>query len=135
MENQIKKAKKEKKSKKSKGLKWIIIAVCVVAVAAFGLTFARKSVKGPVAEKVIYTVKSETYENVIEISGNISAAQSQELQAAGSGTAGTDPKRVCRLVPRIQQQCPNQLSFSDGTGFGLHRPESDRRNPPGRSCP
>lgn len=86
MENQIKKAKKEKNPKKNKGLKWVIIVLCVVAVAAFGLTLARKSVKGPIAENIIYTVKSETYENVIEISGNIAAAQSQELQAAGSGT-------------------------------------------------
>lgn len=83
MENQI---KKEKNLKKNKKLKWVIMAICVVAVVALGLFFARKSLEGPTSENIIYTVKSETYENVIEISGNISAAQSQELQAAGSGT-------------------------------------------------
>ena len=83
MENQI---KKEKNLKKNKKLKWVIMAICVVAVVALGLFFARKSLEGPTSENIIYTVKSETYENVIEISGNIAAAQSQELQAAGSGT-------------------------------------------------
>jgi multidrug efflux pump subunit AcrA (membrane-fusion protein) len=33
----------------------------------------------------IYTVREETYQNVIEISGNIKAAQEQNIQAAGEG--------------------------------------------------
>ena len=85
MENQTEKKQKSKKTKK-KNIKWIIITIVAVCLVAAGLFFARKSVKGPEAEKVVYTVITETYENVIEISGNISAAQSQELQAAGSGT-------------------------------------------------
>jgi len=75
-----------KKKSTKKALKWIIILVCLGVLIAVGLFFARKQVKGPEEEQVIYTVKQETYENVIEISGNIAAAQSQELQAAGSGT-------------------------------------------------
>ena len=78
--------KTDKKKKSRKGVKWIVISILLVVCLGAGLFFARKSVKGPAEEQIIYTVKSETYENVIEISGNISAAQSQELQAAGSGT-------------------------------------------------
>ena len=74
------------KKTKNPAIKWIIISVCVVALIAVGLFFARKKIKGPEEEQVVYTVKQETYENVIEISGNIAAAQAQELQAAGSGT-------------------------------------------------
>ncbi|ULQ60961.1 efflux RND transporter periplasmic adaptor subunit [Brucepastera parasyntrophica] len=33
-----------------------------------------------------YTVRRETFKNIIEISGNIEAAQQQNLQAAGDGT-------------------------------------------------
>ena len=87
MENQTEKKQKSKaKKSKKKNTKWIIITIAAICLVAAGLFFARKSVKGPEAEKVVYTVITETYENVIEISGNISAAQSQELQAAGSGT-------------------------------------------------
>lgn len=86
MENQIQKTKKAKTSKKKKAGKWIIFSILIVVLIGAGLFFARKRVKGPEMEKVVYTVITETYENVIEISGNISAAQSQELQAAGSGT-------------------------------------------------
>lgn len=35
---------------------------------------------------VTYTVFTETYENTIEISGNISAAEQQQMTASSSGT-------------------------------------------------
>lgn len=88
MENQVENQKgkgKNRKNKKSSKKGWII-GICIILLAGVGLYFARKTVKGPETEKMVYTVINETYENVIEISGNISAAQSQELQAAGSGT-------------------------------------------------
>lgn len=74
-----------KKTKKT-AIKWVSISICVVALIVLGLFFARKKITGPKEEQIIYTVRQESYENVIEISGNIAAAQAQELQAAGSGT-------------------------------------------------
>ena len=88
MENQVENQKTKDKNRKNKknGKKGWIIAILIILLVGLGLYFARKTVKGPEMEDVVYKVITETYENVIEISGNISAAQSQELQAAGSGT-------------------------------------------------
>lgn len=88
MENQVENKKtkdKNRKNKKTSKKIWIV-GICIIILIGLGLYFARKTVQGPEMQDVVYTVISETYENVIEISGNISAAQSQELQAAGSGT-------------------------------------------------
>lgn len=64
----------------------VVILLVLVALATI-LFFALR--KTPQASKDVvknYTVIEEVVENVIEVSGNIAAAQSQELQAAGSGT-------------------------------------------------
>ena len=74
------------KSKKGKIIKIIIISVVVIALGTAGVFVARKLVSGDTVEDKTYRVRQETYENVIEISGNIAAANSQSLQAAGSGT-------------------------------------------------
>ena len=73
-------------SKKGKIIKIVIISVVVIALGTVGVFVARKLVSGGSTEVEIYKVRQETYENIIEISGNISAANSQSLQAAGSGT-------------------------------------------------
>ena len=88
MENQVENKKTKDKNRKNKrnSKKIWIVGICIIILIGLGLYFARKTVQGPEMQDVVYTVISETYENVIEISGNISAAQSQELQAAGSGT-------------------------------------------------
>ncbi len=71
---------------KRKIIKIVIISVVVIALGTVGVFVARKFVSGDSAEVATYKVRQETYENVIEISGNIAAANSQTLQAAGSGT-------------------------------------------------
>lgn len=74
------------KNKTRKIIKIIIITVVIIALGVTGVLVARRFVSGGEAEEITYRVRQETYENVIEISGNISAANSQSLQAAGSGT-------------------------------------------------
>lgn len=70
-----------------KGLKiLIIILVClgVLAGVLFGLRayFAKKTT----GEVTTYQVRKELYENIIEISGSVRAAQEQTLQALSAGT-------------------------------------------------
>ncbi len=72
--------------KKSKVVKIVIISVAVVVLGTVGVFVARNAVSGGKTETATYKVRQETYENIIEISGNIAAASSQTLQAAGSGT-------------------------------------------------
>lgn len=77
----IKTGKKMKKSVK------IIIICAALAVVTGGLliglrTFLHKDSK----QNAIYRVNKEVYENVIEISGTVSAAQQQTLNALGDGT-------------------------------------------------
>ena len=74
------------KSKKGKIIKIVIISVAVIVLGTVGVFVARNAVSGGKKETTTYKVRQETYENVIEISGNIAAASSQTLQAAGSGT-------------------------------------------------
>ncbi len=75
-----------KKQKGKKALRiWIIVILCLV-IAAGGVTYARKMNSDTSTAATTYTVKTETYENVIEISGNVSAASSQSIQSSGDGT-------------------------------------------------
>ena len=77
---------KTKSKPKSKFVKilviCVIILICVFAVALL----IRNSKKTENQDNQTFTVRKEIFENVIEISGNISAAESQSLQAAGEGT-------------------------------------------------
>lgn len=70
----------------SKGRKALIISISIVIILGVGAIVARNVMRGPAEEKVNYTVRKETFENIIEISGNILAASSQSLKAAGAGT-------------------------------------------------
>lgn len=70
---------------KNKKRFWIILAI-IVAVLIVGIIFARNIASSSSVDQTTFTVRKETFENTIEISGNISAASSQTLKAAGDGT-------------------------------------------------
>lgn len=63
-----------------------ITIISLLLIIGAGLFFGRKFLKKAAAVNTTYTVREETYENIIEISGTVSAAQSQTLQALSSGT-------------------------------------------------
>lgn len=69
-----------------KKIKIIIIYVAVLVVIGIGLVVLKSILGSKRNEKVFYTANKETYENVIEISGTIAAAQEQTLQALSAGT-------------------------------------------------
>ncbi|MCR5285702.1 MAG: HlyD family efflux transporter periplasmic adaptor subunit [Treponema sp.] len=71
---------------KKKLIKIIIIAAAVLLFTALILTGLRLLVNKSNEEKKLYEVKVETYENVIEVSGTVAAAQEQTLQALSDGT-------------------------------------------------
>ena len=76
----------KKKIKISRKARIIIICAAVVVVIAAGLVILKTLLSSKNSEKVYYTANLETYENVIEISGTIAAAQEQTLQALSAGT-------------------------------------------------
>ena len=61
-------------------------ALLLVLVIGGALTGIRAVIMRGTSQNTVYTVRSETYENVIEISGIVSAAQEQKLQALSTGT-------------------------------------------------
>lgn len=69
-----------------KPIKITIICLAAVAVVAGGLIIARKALASKKTDKTVYRASVETYENVIEISGTVAAAQEQKLQALSAGT-------------------------------------------------
>lgn len=69
-----------------KSVKITLICVCAAAVLAAGLIITRKVLASRKTDKTIYRANKETYENVIEISGTVAAAQEQKLQALSAGT-------------------------------------------------
>lgn len=73
--------------KKSKKIKIIVFSVLGVVVV-FGLLFGLRALlnKSGSSSSEVYQVNVETYENVIEISGTVSAANEQKLQAKSDGT-------------------------------------------------
>ncbi|MCR5725680.1 MAG: HlyD family efflux transporter periplasmic adaptor subunit [Treponema sp.] len=71
-------------SAKQKMIGISVIALIVLTCGLFGarrIVAAKKS-----ASSVQYTVRSEIYENVIEIAGTVSAAKEQSLEALNDGT-------------------------------------------------
>ena len=69
-----------------KKIKIIIISAAVLVVIGIGLVILKTVLSSKGNEKVFYTANLETYENIIEISGTIAAAQEQTLQALSAGT-------------------------------------------------
>ena len=77
---------KTKSNPKSKFVKILVICV-IILICIFVVAFLiRNSKKSENQDNQTFMVRKEVFENVIEISGNISAAESQTLQAAGEGT-------------------------------------------------
>lgn len=79
---------KDRKSKKKmpKVLKIFLILMAVSALIVLGLSVARKIIEKNKTDNTVYRAMNEVYENVIEISGVVLAAQSQTLQALSAGT-------------------------------------------------
>lgn len=73
-----------KKNKKILVILAGVIGLIVIIAAVFFIS--RRVKKNRIEKNVTYKVRSETIEHVIEISGNIEAAESQTLQAQGDGT-------------------------------------------------
>ena len=73
------------KNKKKRSIPIIIICIIVVlvGVALFVFSGFKKTTD---SANVTYRVIQETVKNVIEVSGTVEAAQSQNLQIAGTGT-------------------------------------------------
>ena len=69
-----------------KKIKIILICVAALVVIAAGLVVLKTVLSSKGTEKVYYTANLETYENIIEISGTVAAAQEQTLQARSAGT-------------------------------------------------
>jgi len=74
------------KSKSKKKLIITLIVIFVLALIGAGLFIGRTLLTKSNSTDTVYIVREETYENIIEISGTVSAAQSQTLQALSSGT-------------------------------------------------
>ncbi len=74
------------KKKINKKLKISIIVVAAIIAISVVLKIVKTSISAKSQSSSIYTVKSETYENSIEIAGTISAAEEQTLQALSDGT-------------------------------------------------
>lgn len=75
---------RKKMSRKAKILLISLIAVCAVAGI---LIVSRKAVAASKqSDQIVYRVRKETYENVIEIAGTVSAAKEQKLQAKNDGS-------------------------------------------------
>jgi multidrug efflux pump subunit AcrA (membrane-fusion protein) len=72
--------------KKTKKKKLIGIILLVVVLAGAGTFLFLRRGRGNAGAETVYVVHEEVYRNVIEISGNIKAAQEQNIQAAGDGT-------------------------------------------------
>lgn len=69
-----------------KSRKFKLIIILVVIAGAAGFAALRVVFRRSAAEAQTWTVRSETFTNIIEIAGTISAAKEQKLQAAGTGT-------------------------------------------------
>lgn len=65
----------------------IIVSISIFLVVTGGVLFGlRNFLNKPKDEANIYKARIETYENIIEISGTVSAANEQALQAKSAGT-------------------------------------------------
>ncbi|MBR5402123.1 MAG: HlyD family efflux transporter periplasmic adaptor subunit [Treponema sp.] len=74
------------RKKMSKGIKILIIILVAAFVVAGVLVGLRFLLHKDSNQTNVYQVNKEIYENVIEISGTVSAAQQQTLNALGEGT-------------------------------------------------
>lgn len=63
-----------------------VISVASLALLAILIIFLRKIISGGVDDDITFTVFQESYEDTIEISGNIEAAETQKLQSIADTT-------------------------------------------------
>lgn len=77
---------KERTKKKKKGLIIVIIILFVIAAGTVTAVLLRNSKTSSSLDGVTYTVRSETYENKIDVSGYIDAAETQTLYVASDAT-------------------------------------------------
>ena len=70
----------------TKKIKLILISAGALAGVVLLLFITRAIITKVNTKPVFYTVRKESYENVIEISGTVEAAQEQTLQALSDGT-------------------------------------------------
>lgn len=75
-----------KKMKINRKIKFLIIGIASVAAVVVILICVKKIVSSKNASNLTYMVKTETLQNVISVSGVVSAAQEQTLQALSDGT-------------------------------------------------
>ena len=76
-----------KKISLSKNKRRALIITIIVAVIVIALMITKNAVnKSHASTLKTYRVRKETYENVIEIAGTVSAAKSQKLQSLNDGT-------------------------------------------------
>lgn len=78
--------KKIEMKKISLKVKLLIGTLGFVVVIFFALVLARNILSKNAMDSTFYTVRSEIYENCIEIAGTVSAAEEQTLQALSDGT-------------------------------------------------
>ena len=71
---------------KKRGKKIFITILCVIIGIVLLLSCLRKLYTGKNEIAQTYTARKENYENVIEISGTVKAAQEQTLHTFSSGT-------------------------------------------------
>ncbi len=69
-----------------KKIKILIISLGAVVILITLLIVLRALVSSSKTDDTVYHAKKETYENIIEISGTVAAAQEQTLQALSAGT-------------------------------------------------
>lgn len=76
----------KKKIHLKKSTKILIAIIALLVLTGIGLVIGRNAKKSSSSAVQFYNVKQEVYENVIEISGTVSANQEQTLSASSAGT-------------------------------------------------
>ena len=71
---------------KKKSVKIVFFIGLGIVLISLSLFLIKRLLANKDNENITYTVNQESYENVIEISGTVSAAQEQTLQALSDGT-------------------------------------------------
>lgn len=78
--------RKQNKSLKKKRIILITSIIILIAIIALVFSLRAKNTGKKTVQANEYRVREETFENIIEITGNILAAASQDLTVAGSGS-------------------------------------------------
>lgn len=114
-------AKSKRKGKKKRNIIIVLILIVLVGAVVFVLKI-RNANADATLENVNYTVVSEIFENIIEVSSIVEAAESQTLRVAGTGTVEavnveegdyvTEGMIILRLNSAAQEYDLAQLDYS-----------------------